>query len=171
MSSKEFLIAEYNKLKDEQHKRIAFRDQMIYISLGAIGSVFSFAIENPKFYIALLILPFIILILGWTYLVNDEKISSIGNYIKTILIPKLYDSSNQTYIESWETHLKTDKKRKQRKIIQLIVDLLIFCLSSIASIIAFFFLEYDFSIGYIICAFLLLVAIVLLAIQFINYSD
>lgn len=171
MNENDFLLAEYDKLKDEQHKRIAFRDQMIYISLGAIGSVFSFAVENPKYYIALLILPFIILILGWTYLANDEKISAIGAYIKIKLIPKIYSSKNHLEIESWETHLKLDTKRKQRKIIQLFVDLLIFCFSSIASLVAFFFLENDFSTVYLICSFFVIAAILFLAFQFIKYSN
>jgi hypothetical protein len=40
-----FLIKEYEKLKDEQHKRIEFRDHMIYLTLATIGKVFSFAFE------------------------------------------------------------------------------------------------------------------------------
>jgi len=171
MSSSDFLLSEYEKLKDEQLKRIAFRDQMIYISLGAIGSVFSFAVENPKYFIALLILPFITLVLGWTYLVNDEKISSIGKYLKLILIPKINNQKSHKHIESWETYLKKDKKRKLRKGIQLIVDLTVFCVSSIASVTSFFFLENDFSIGYIILSIVILIAVIMLMFQFIKYSN
>ena len=118
-----FLFIEYDKLKDEQHKRIEFRDHMIYLTLVGIGAVFSFALEKPNFNIAFLVLPFMCIVLGWTYLANDEKISSIGNYIRTVLLPKIQNSnfeSNKT--NSWEHFLKSDKRRNQRKLIQLIID-------------------------------------------------
>ncbi len=53
-----FLIKEYEKLKDEQHKRIEFRDNMIYLTLAVIGTVFSFALQKPDLNIALLVLTF-----------------------------------------------------------------------------------------------------------------
>jgi hypothetical protein len=171
MNKIEFQLAEYEKLKDEQNKRIAFRDQMIYISLVAIGSVFSFAIESPRYYLAFLVLPFITLVLGWTYLVNDEKISAINKYIKTILIPKIHNIEPDQYIESWETYLTNDKKRRERKNIQLLVDLLIFCGSGITSIGLFFILKNDYSIMNIIFSLGIIIAIILLAIQFIRYSN
>lgn len=83
------LIKEYEKLRDEQHKRIEFRDHIIFLTLAFIGTVFSFALEKPDLNIALLVLPFLCKVLGWTYLANDEKISAIGNYVRTCLVPKL----------------------------------------------------------------------------------
>jgi hypothetical protein len=62
---------------------------MIYVNLGEISEFFSFALENPKYNYALLVLPFISIVLGGTYLANDEKISSIGRYLKEIQIPKM----------------------------------------------------------------------------------
>jgi hypothetical protein len=48
-----FLVTEYWKLKDEQHSRIEYRDHMTYLTLGAIGAVFSFAIEKPDYAVSL----------------------------------------------------------------------------------------------------------------------
>src|SRR4051812_2102577 len=109
-----FLIREYEKLKDEQHKRIEFRDHMIYLTLAAIGGVFSFALERPNMSIAYLVLPFLCIVLGWTYLVNDEKISSIGNYLRSVLIPKIEEVSlveKVTLKDTWEYYLRKDPKR------------------------------------------------------------
>ena len=75
-------LLEYEKLKEEQLKRIEFRDQMIYITLGIFGSILSFALSNKTNLYALLVIPWVCLILGWTYIVNDEKISAIGKYIR-----------------------------------------------------------------------------------------
>lgn len=89
-----FLIMEYEKLKDEQHKHLEFRDHMIYLTLAAIGTVFSFALEKPDLNIALLVLPFLCIVLGWTYLAIDGKISAIGNYIRTCIVPKLTEHNS-----------------------------------------------------------------------------
>lgn len=52
---------------------------MIYLTLAAIGTVFSFLLKKPDFNIALLVLLFLYIVLGWTRLTNDEKISATGN--------------------------------------------------------------------------------------------
>ena len=53
----DFLISTFEVLKDEQLKRIEFIDRMIYLTLVAIGGIFSFAIENSNYNLALLVLP------------------------------------------------------------------------------------------------------------------
>ena len=67
-------LQEYDKLKDEQTQRIGFRDALIYTTLGAFGALLSFVVTNSLNYYSLLIVPWICVILGWTYLVNDDKI-------------------------------------------------------------------------------------------------
>lgn len=163
---KEFYFKEYEKLKDEQQKRIAFRDQMIYITLGVIGAVFSFALENPEYNYALLVLPFISITLGWTYLANDEKISSIGKYLKEKLIPKIGKD-----LKTWEDNLKTDKSRKARKWIQLFVDLAIFCFSGLISILSFFLVRENISTSLWILIGAEIFFFVFLFFQFIKYAD
>ncbi len=169
-----FLIKEYEKLKDEQYKRIEFRDHMIYLTLAAIGTVFSFALEKPDLNIALLVLPFLCIVLGWTYLSNDEKISAIGNYVRCCLVPKLAEHSSDEKLSltgHWEDYLRQDKSRRQRKWFQLFVDLSIFCFSGLTSIIAFYLLH-DIPNGYhIIISIGEGLLLLFLGFQFIKYAD
>lgn len=169
-----FLIKEYEKLKDEQHKRIEFRDHMIYLTLGAVGTVFSFALEKPDLNIAYLVLPFICMVLGWTYLGNDEKISSIATYVRKVLVPKLKElNPNDSSIlsETWEDFLRKDPSRKQRKWFQFFIDLSIFCFSGIVSIIAFFALHKFLSWYHIAVAIFEGLFILYLSFQFYKYAD
>lgn len=169
-----FFLIEYDKLKDEQHKRIEFRDHMIYLTLGAIGAVFSFSLEKPEFNSVLLILPFICIVLGWTYLSNDEKISSIGKYIRDVLLPKI-DGVSSDHIKSlnnnWDSYVRKDKRRKGRKQFQLLIDLSIYCFSAIISIIAFFIFHSEISFFHYFIIGAEIVLIIYLAVQFIRYSD
>ncbi len=74
-------LQEYSALKEEQKSRIGFRDNLLYVNLAAVGAIFSFALNKPDNKYALLVLPLVSVILGWTYLVNDQKNSAIGQYI------------------------------------------------------------------------------------------
>lgn len=169
-----FLIKEYEKLKDEQRKRIEFRDQMVYLTLGVVGTVFSFAVEKPDLTSAYLVLPFICMILGWTYLVNDEKITSIATYVRKGLIPKLDQLSrdkNDALAETWEDFRRSDSLRKQRKWLQLIVDLSLFCLSGAFSIIAFLIFSKNLSWYHIVIMVFEGQFILYLSFQFYRYAD
>lgn len=171
---KAFYLKEYERLKEEQKARIAFRDQMIYISLGVIGAVFSFTLENNNYSIALLILPFICIVLGWTYLVNDIKISEIGTYICGKLIPniikeELSDMKNNN-TDTWENYHSDTPHRYMIKIIQLMVDIVVFCCSAMLSIYVFFVLN-DMSIYYILIASFEIISILFLVYLFITNSS
>ncbi len=168
-----FIVKEYEKLKEEQNKRIEFRDNMIYITLGVIGSVFSFILEKPDLKIALLVLPFVCIVLGWTYLMNDEKTSEIGSYLKDILIPKIEKSKSDAslnVIPNWEDYHRNTSNRTKNKIIQLIIDLALFSISALFSIFLFLYLSGDKSCFQIILAGAEVVLIIFLAFQFILAS-
>jgi len=169
-----FLIKEYEKLKDEQHKRIEFRDHMIYLTLAAIGTVFSFVLEKPDFNIALLVLPFLCIVLGWTYLVNDEKISAIANYVRKSLVPKLTENNSSeklTLNGHWEDFLKKDKSRRQRKWFQLFIDLSIFCFSGLISIVLFY-RHHETTYWYFVSISIVEgIMLMFLTYQFIKYAD
>jgi len=173
-SNIQFLLSEYTKLREEQNKRIEFRDHMIYLTLGAIGAIFSFGLEKPQFNSAFLILPFICIVLGWTYLANDEKISSIGKYFENYLIPKidtLPPDHKLSLSDNWDSIIRKDKKRKGRKIFQLFIDLSIYCFSASLSIVAFLVLNKNipFYLHFIIVIEVLL--IIFLSVQFFRYSE
>jgi len=138
----EIFFKEYDKLKSEQAQRIGFRDNLLYVTLGLFGTVVSFAVSNPSNYYAFLVIPWVCLILGWTYLVNDEKISAIGRYIRYKLVDKVREHTGYTELEplfGWEIAHRDDKHRKRRKIQQLIVDEITFVFSGMIALIAFWF--------------------------------
>lgn len=139
-------LQEYDKLKDEQTQRIGFRDNIIYINLVAVGAVGSFAITQaatqPNSLQALFIIPWVCLVLGWTYLVNDEKISAIGRYLRKDLDDRLRAclGASDPALLGWEVAHRSDKRRLQRKYIQWAIDEITFCVSGWAAI-AFYFLN------------------------------
>ena len=95
------LLAEYSQLKAEQTQRIAFRDNLLRSALITIGGVFTIG-GNVKFgHEIFLIIPWLTFILGWVYLINDEKISSIGYYIKTTLSKQLETTLNKAAVGTY----------------------------------------------------------------------
>ncbi|WP_315788875.1 hypothetical protein [Fischerella sp. JS2] len=138
----EVFLQEYEKLKDEQAQRIGFRDNLLYFTLGVFGAIISFAVSNKANYYALLVIPWVCLILDWTYLVNDEKITAIGKYIRLTLVEKIKEQTGNTDIESifgWEIAHRNDQRRRRRKIEQLTIDQITFVFSGISGLIAFWF--------------------------------
>ena len=126
---------EYERLKEEQAQRIATRDNLMYATLVSVAGVIlgMYQADNPDL---LLLLPPGCVVLGWTYLVNDEKISAIGRYIRTDLGPRmatLLDSAQPIY--GWETAHRSDRRRRMRKVMQLLVDLMTFCLPGVGAIV------------------------------------
>jgi hypothetical protein len=97
MSNKlEIYLSEYSALKEEQKSRIGFRDNLLYVNLAAVGAIISFSLTKPENKYALLVLPLVSIILGWTYLVNDQKISRIGQYIQEDLLNKVRQDIGDT---------------------------------------------------------------------------
>lgn len=167
-------LKEYDKLKSEQTQRIGFRDNLLYVTLGVFGAVVSFAVSNPSNYYALLVIPWVSVILGWNYLVNDEKISAIGKYIRLVLVEKVKEKTNYSDIESvfgWEIAHRSDNRRKRRKIEQLIIDEITFVLSGIFAIIAVYFLLPQSSLLINILAIVELLLLIGLGIEIVIYAD
>lgn len=136
----EIYLQEYGKLKDEQKARIGYRDNLLYITLGLFGGILTFALGKEGNPYALLVLPWSSLILGWAYLVNDEKITAIGRYIRYTLVEKvaaLTDSTHPEAIFGWEIAHRSDRRRHRRKIEQLVIDQLTFVVSGITALAAF----------------------------------
>ncbi len=114
-----------------------FRDNLLYVTLAAFGGVISYAMSNPsQHHYTFLVLPWVCLILGWTYLVNDEKISAIGKYIRLTMTEKLGALVNEQaeLLLGWEIAHRDDKWRKHRKKIQLLIDEVTFCLSGLVAL-------------------------------------
>ncbi|MER5866619.1 hypothetical protein [Kitasatospora sp. NPDC002040] len=117
------LLAEYDCLKEEQKTRIGFRDTLLYFTLAATTAIVAVALQSgqPRL---LLAVPAICLILGWTYLVNDEKISAIGRYIRDRLGSRLGElASAHGAVFGWEVYHCDVAGHRVRKRLQTAVDL------------------------------------------------
>lgn len=168
------LLAEYDKLKSEQAQRIGFRDNLLYVTLGLFGTVVSFAVSDPANYYALLVVPWICLILGWTYIVNDEKISAIGRYIRYKLVDKVKENTGYDDLETlfgWEIAHRDDRHRKRRKIQQWIVDEITFVVSGLIALGAFWFLVPNPPFEVTILAWVELLLLIVLGVETFVYAD
>jgi hypothetical protein len=116
-------LAEYDKIKDEQTARIGWRDNLLYVTLVAVGTLLAFAHSGAY----LLLVPAATAILGWNYLANDVMISAIGRYFRDHPVLHM----------AWESDHAGDTRRKQRKAIQLAVDIATFCGPAAIALIAF----------------------------------
>jgi len=173
-SALEILLAEYNCLKSEQAQRIGFRDNLLYVTLGVFGGVVSFAVSDPSHYYALLVVPWVCLILGWTYVVNDEKISAIGRYIRYQLVDKVKEQTGYADLETlfgWEIAHRSDQHRKRRKIQQLVVDEITFVFSGIIALAAFWFLVPQRPLGVTLLSWVELLLLFVLGIETFIYAD
>ena len=136
-------LKEYDKLKSEQADRIGFRDNLIYVTIGVISGVLSFAFADAANTIALLIVPWAMLILGWTYLVNDDKISAMGRYIRLTLVDNIKPMLGEAKLEAllgWEIAHRSDKRRGRRKIEQLTIDEITFVLPGLVAMLLYWLL-------------------------------
>jgi hypothetical protein len=165
-------MVEYERLKQEQTQRIGFRDNLMYANLVAITGVISIAIADKARLPVLLVLPLVNLALGWTYLVNDQKISAMGRYFRTTLSDKVKKliGTGVDELWSWEIASQGDTRRKSRKIFQLLVDEIMFVLPGVIAIVLFWALSGGFSWlhGIAIVGSLLLV---FLAVQIGIYAE
>jgi hypothetical protein len=135
----ELLIAEYDRLKEEQQARIGFRDHLIYATLASVAAVIAAVLPADDGPELLLLLPPVSVLLGWTYLVNDEKISAIGRYVREELTPQLASLTTvpAARVFGWEVAHRSDRRRVSRKWLQLAVDLLTFCVAPTAAVVVF----------------------------------
>jgi hypothetical protein len=129
----EVLMLEYEKLKDESTERIKARDNFVYLNVASIGLLASFTGTAPSRAIAYLAVPWICLGFGWTYLMNDEKISALAKYTRYGLRPRLGGPSF-----GWEdTPKRRTKLKRLHKWGQFLVDILMFVAPTPASLAAY----------------------------------
>lgn len=132
----QLLLAEYQSVKDEQKTRIGFRDNLLYVTLTVLAAVIA-ASAQAKQPAMLLALPPVCVVLGWTYLVNDEKISAIGAYVRGELGPRLARLAGAEKVFDWEVAHRSDIRRRSRKVIQCGIDLLAFCVVPFAGLLVY----------------------------------
>jgi hypothetical protein len=171
------LLKEYETVKAEQAARIGFRDNLLYVTLTLFGGILAYVISE-KVFLALLILPWVCLIMGWTYLVNDEKITALGRYVRykltSQIAKELNISENTSEIEQifgWETAHRSDPRRTRRKFEQLVIDEITFVLSGIGALIGFQMMETNPTcLLQILCGFELILLLAL-GVEIVIYAD
>jgi hypothetical protein len=163
------LLNEYERVKDEQKARIGFRDNLLYATLGSMALTVTGAVTGPRAQV-LLLLPVAAVVLGWTYLVNDEKISAIGRYVRDVLGPRLASVTGADDLFGWESAHRDDRRRRSRKWLQLGVDLLTFCGTSAAAILSFWIFG-PVTVALVLVSVLELAAVGVLAWQIVAYAD
>ena len=159
-------LAEYKALKDEQKARIDRRDHLVY---GTLASLVAAAVGATKVPEALLLLPLATLVLGWTHLATDQMISAAGRYLREDLGVRLSALAGQPVL-GWEHHHPRDTRWRQRKCLQLAIDLLTFTVPALVSLGAYLTLVRPPLLGWI-AALLLAAATLLLANQQRVYAE
>lgn len=164
-------LAEYEHLKAEQLGRIGVRDNLVYATLAACGGVvvLSFGGDRPR-PAALLLLPPVCLMLGWTYVVNDQKVSAIGRYLRGVLGPRLGAEHGHELL-GWETERYRDGTRRRRKLAQLGVNLTLFCGSSMGALGVFWSLATPVAWSLLAVSFLETLASILLAAEIARCAE
>jgi hypothetical protein len=171
------LVAEYEQIKSEQRSRIGFRDNLLYATLASMAAIIAAVLRREGQTELLLLLPPVSVLLGWTYLVNDEKISAIGRYIRDELAPRLAaltgdhsEGDERVRLFGWEVAHRSDGRRVPRKYLQLAVDLLTFCVAPVAAVVVFWSAE-PRSLALIAVSLAELAAVAVLAVQIVVYAD
>jgi hypothetical protein len=132
------LLQEYAALKAEQLARIGTRDNLLYATLAAFAGVLAAALTSGQ-PACLLLVPPAAVILGWTYLANDVKISAIREYIRTELARRMDALTGGTGADplpfGWEFAHLADPMYDARRAGHLAVDLLAFTVAPAAAIV------------------------------------
>lgn len=165
------LITEYERLKEEQKVRIGFRDNLLYVSIAAVAAVIAATLPARLGPPLLLLIPPVSIVLGWTYLMNDEKISAIGRYIRDDLGPRLSNAAGISEpVFGWEVQHRHDARRRSRKVLQLCTDILTFIAAPLAGLTVLW------TVGSLTPALIILsiaeaIGVLVLATQVVRYAD
>lgn len=121
------LTTDFNQMKNEQHKRIGYRDTLVYTAFAVVAGA-AYAITQGASLLVLLGLIPAVLSLGWIYLANDTKVCEIGQYVRSELAPRMKRLLSEGAIPfGWESWHRALPGRRTGKIGHLAVTLTIFC--------------------------------------------
>jgi hypothetical protein len=172
ITTAKLLLVEYERLKEEQKTRIGFRDNLIYATLASMAAVIAAALSSKGQANLLLLLPAVSVLLGWTYVVNDEKVSALGRYIRGHLEPNLVrlTGSAPDLVFQWEVAHRSDRRRRSRKVLQVVVDVGTFCVTACAAIVVFW-VNGPRTWPFLVLSFVELALVLALAVEIVRYAD
>jgi len=168
-------LCEYWKLKDEQAKRIEFRDTLIHVHLALVGAAMGWGLTHGDDAV-LLVVPWICLIIGWTYVVNDDRTTALARYFAESLAPRLSATlgSEKPRVLEWEFAHQRDDRRRERKALQLIVDLITFIAPGLGAIARFVWRTPPSTLAsWMVLGgeLLLMIALAVIVVRYANFSS
>jgi heme A synthase len=134
-------LVEYFRLKEEQLRRIADRDHLLYANLVSVAAVWAFALEHQEHAYVLLALPVVCFVLGTLHLANDAKISAIGRYVTGPLQSEFNEVNEveRQKLFGWEAFHRTERDRSAIKLLELVGIALVFVFSGFSGLAFVFF--------------------------------
>ena len=158
------LLAEYDRLKEEQSYRLQTRDTIINFAVVATGGLAAFAINNES--TVWLALPWVSTVFGWSYLMTEEKITALGRYVRHHLAPRLGPGTLR-----WESSKKrTTTLAGPHKAAQLVVNLLLFVAPALTAV-GLWTVTGDLAPGLVVLAVAEVVVALVLGFFFLAHSD
>ena len=113
--------------------------------------------------------------MGWTYVVNDEKISAIGAHIRYTLEARISaligGSADNQHLFAWETTHRSDPHRKSRKYLQLFIDEVAFVFSGLTALVVFWLLSTQISTLATLLSAFEAILLIGLGIKIASYAD
>jgi len=154
-------------LRNEQTERIKTRDQLVYLNIVAVGLLFSKSLErtevNEK---PLLVVPWVALSLGWVFVVNDLKIFKLSLYLSESA------KSQDGAPVGWEHFRRLSTHRLlEGGVAALMIQLSVFALPALASMILFAAQAHPWSRGDVLLAVPNLVLLAVLVFGFVSAAN
>jgi hypothetical protein len=128
------LVTEYEALKREQAARIGTRDNLVYATLAGMGLVAAVGLRQGSPASLLLWLPPVVVVLGWTRIANDIKVTHIARYLRCDVAARFTVLTGEPAL-GWEQAHRGDRHRLLRMVCQLVADLVLFVAAPAAALI------------------------------------
>lgn len=165
---REVLLAKYVMPKAEQKSRIVVYDRLMYATLATLAAATAASIIVAR--VPQLLLPPPCAVLGWTYLVNDENISAIEDYLRDHIGPRLARTLGGVEVLDWESVHRDRLGRWLRKPLQHGVDLVMFLIAALLLGVGYWLTEPVASARFF-ASVVGLAAAVLLGIHMVSAAD
>ncbi|MGA7713647.1 MAG: hypothetical protein WCA81_17240 [Rhizomicrobium sp.] len=129
-------LLEFDKLKDEQIGRLAYRDNLFYLTMGIIGGIVATYFAYTKAEVVLLWLPFAMFIVGVAHLTCERRIQDIGLYVRRHLAPRVAAQIGRdpSDVFAWEIFFRNEKWHPWRKRLHQFSCYILYVLSGIVAV-------------------------------------
>ena len=129
---------DFSELKAEQIERIKQRDSFVNLSIVSTGIMISAAFAGDVVRSQIMLaLPWVSMAFGWSFVLNDVKISRFSNFFKT-------SSSSEGPQDGWEIWRRNRKRTwLENPLTGAMVQFLIFICPGLVSLLVYFVVRPD----------------------------